>query len=257
MRTLGCGFERAYKEKQRRQNRVQLQEGHIQPMTSLKLASYVEQKEFWPKTGRHILAQFDETSIVVYQAFNPVIAQYAVVHSTFAGCPVFSMTRMTWIKTNFLWMMYRCGWATKDDNQKRVLAIRIPCRTFEAILSRACVTSHHSAADAADSDAWRAQLAKSDVRLQWDPDHSPTGGKLERRAIQLGLKGGALELYLDSILHVEDITDSLVSPQADAALSGNVQELQTPLEGIYLPTDVALQAHIGLSSSSTGATLSE
>ena len=27
------------------------------------------------------------------------------------------------------------------------------------------------------------------VRLQWDPDHSPTYGKMQRRAIQLGLKG--------------------------------------------------------------------
>ena len=27
------------------------------------------------------------------------------------------------------------------------------------------------------------------VRLQWDPDHSPSYEKLERRAIQLGLKG--------------------------------------------------------------------
>ena len=27
------------------------------------------------------------------------------------------------------------------------------------------------------------------VRLQWDPDHDPEGGKCERRAIQLGLKG--------------------------------------------------------------------
>jgi len=34
-------------------------------------------------------------------------------------------------------------------------------------------------------------LTKDDimVRLQWDPDHSPKGEKLARRAIQLGLKG--------------------------------------------------------------------
>ena len=31
-------------------------------------------------------------------------------------------------------------------------------------------------------------LAQCDVRLQWDPDHSPVGGNLTRRAIQLGLK---------------------------------------------------------------------
>ena len=29
---------------------------------------------------------------------------------------------------------------------------------------------------------------KSDVRLQWDPDHLPNGESYKRRAIQLGLR---------------------------------------------------------------------
>ena len=45
--------------------------------------------------------------------------------------------------------------------------------------------------------SWNLQLQKSKklsnqdimVRLQWDPDHTPCGDKLARRAIQLGLKG--------------------------------------------------------------------
>ena len=43
--------------------------------------SYMEQltKE-WPRRGRHILAQYDDHSIVVYQAFCPEIAEYAVKH---------------------------------------------------------------------------------------------------------------------------------------------------------------------------------
>ena len=49
---------------------------------------------------------------------------------------MFSYSRMSWIKTNFLWMMYRCGWATKR-NQERVLAIRITRQGFEEILSKA------------------------------------------------------------------------------------------------------------------------
>ena len=44
-----------------------------------KAQSYVEQRdEVWPKAGRHILAQYDEESVVVYQAFCPEIAEYAV-----------------------------------------------------------------------------------------------------------------------------------------------------------------------------------
>lgn len=41
---------------------------------------YSLQKGDWPKDGKHILAQYDEKTIVVYQAFNPSIAEYAVSH---------------------------------------------------------------------------------------------------------------------------------------------------------------------------------
>ena len=44
-----------------------------------KVQSYVEQRDgVWPQEGRHILAQYDEDSIVVYQAYCPEIAEYAV-----------------------------------------------------------------------------------------------------------------------------------------------------------------------------------
>lgn len=40
---------------------------------------YVKQtQEHWPTYGNHILAQFDDDSIVVYQAYEPMIAQFAV-----------------------------------------------------------------------------------------------------------------------------------------------------------------------------------
>jgi len=46
-----------------------------------KVQKYLEQKEQeWPKEGRHILAQYDESSVVVYQAYCPEIADYAVEH---------------------------------------------------------------------------------------------------------------------------------------------------------------------------------
>lgn len=47
----------------------------------------------------------------------------------------FFKQRMTWIKTNFLWMMHRCAWATKK-NQDRVLAIWIKRILFEKILRK-------------------------------------------------------------------------------------------------------------------------
>ncbi|KAI1704783.1 hypothetical protein DdX_14003 [Ditylenchus destructor] len=59
--------------------------------------------------------------IVVYQAYNNEIANFALANGYFGG-PKFSLERMSWIKPGFMWMMYRSGWATKP-NQERVLAI--------------------------------------------------------------------------------------------------------------------------------------
>ncbi|MDB5311515.1 MAG: hypothetical protein JWO38_5717 [Gemmataceae bacterium] len=64
---------------------------------------YTEQVKVWPKQGRHVLAQFDDQTVVVYQAYAPAIGRFAVEHGAFGGA--FSYARMSWIKTNFLWMM--------------------------------------------------------------------------------------------------------------------------------------------------------
>ena len=39
-----------------------------------------QQEEVWPKEGRHILAQYDDETIIVYQAYCPEIAEYAIEH---------------------------------------------------------------------------------------------------------------------------------------------------------------------------------
>ena len=38
---------------------------------------------------------------------------------------------------------------------------------------------------------------KSDVRLQWDPDHLPNGESHKRRAIQLGMRNKVYTIYAD------------------------------------------------------------
>ncbi len=127
---------------------------------------YTEGREHWPREGRIILAQFDEASdaVCVYQAFRPAIAAYAVEHQRFIGCPDYNETRMTWVKPGFLWMMFRCGWAAKH-NQERVLAIWVKREAFERYLIAA-----------------RSKGSKPvngiNVRVQWDPgnlDLSPVG----------------------------------------------------------------------------------
>ena len=49
----------------------------------LKPINYLGQTKYWPDTGRVILARFDEDCVVVYQAFKPSIADYAVQHQRY------------------------------------------------------------------------------------------------------------------------------------------------------------------------------
>src|SRR3954454_14027306 len=95
---------------------------------------YLEQRQRWPAGGRHVLAQFDDDSVVVYQAYRPEIGQFAAKNGYFGGA--FSLGRMSWVKPNFLWMMSRSGWGTKEG-QEVTLAVRLRRTAFDAILKEA------------------------------------------------------------------------------------------------------------------------
>jgi len=161
---------------------------------NLPTEAYEAQAERWPRSGRHILAHYDEASIVVYQAYRPSIAAFAVAEGRLGG-PEFSFARMSWIKPNYLWMMFRSRWGTKEG-QESTLGLRISREFFERILEQAVPSSYDSRLFA-DHESWKSAGDQSDVRLQWDPDHSPSGANLERRAIQLGLRGKTLRAVRD------------------------------------------------------------
>jgi hypothetical protein len=204
---------------------------------------YVDQTARWPKDGRHILAQFDAESIVVYQAYRPAIGHYAAEHGHFGG-PEFGYGRMSWIKPNFLWMMYRCGWATKE-NQEVVLAVRIRRDGFDEILRQA-VPSTFVAALFESESAWQESLRTSNVRLQWDPDHEPHGGRLLRRAIQLGLRGEVLKSYCGPwIVSIEDISDFVRAQHAVLTEQG-LGALMTPNEEVYPVRDPQVRTRLGM-----------
>ena len=127
--------------------------------------------------------------------------------------------------------MYRCGWASKEG-QEVVLAIRIQRQAFDQILNLAIHSSYKSKVYES-RDTWKESLQSSEVRLQWDPDHSPDGANLERRAIQLGLRGTILEQYSrDWIIEINDITD-FVAIQRKNATAERYHELMVPAERIY------------------------
>jgi len=80
---------------------------------------------------------------------------------------------------------------------------------------------------------WNGLLTESAVRLQWDPDHDPVGGKHERRAIQLGLAGDVLCKYDQSwIVSIEDISGFVTEQRTNAASDG-FANLVAPREEIY------------------------
>jgi hypothetical protein len=207
----------------------------------VELEPYLSQRERWPVRGRHILASYDDASIVVYQAYRPAIADAAVRDQALGGGG-FGFGRMSWVKPNFLWMMYRCGWATKPD-QERVLAVRIRRAAFDAILAAAVPSSPTPQLPEA---VWKAALARSEVRLQWDPDHHPSGAKLERRAIQLGLRGGTLLRYATSdVVAIEDVTP-FVASQRSSIQTGALELLTMPRERVYPVLDGATAERVGV-----------
>ena len=203
--------------------------------------SYTEQKTKSPKIGRYILAQFDEEGVIVYQAYRPEIGHFAATHGYFGG-DRFSLTRMSWIKPNFLWMMYRSGWGQKEG-QEVVLAVKIKREAFDLILDRAVRSSYNPDLYPTEKD-WKRAVSNSNVRLQWDPDHSPTGGKLERKAIQLGLRGDMLAFYArEWIISIEDISEFVYEQHHNLV---DFSQLIVPSEMIYPVKDpkVATQLQI-------------
>jgi hypothetical protein len=203
---------------------------------------YLEQVSTWPSEGRHILAHYDADTIVVYQAYQPSIGEYAIRHHKFGG--EFSYSRMSWIKPNFLWMMFRSGWGAKEG-QETTLGLRLRRRFFDSILAQA-VASSLNQADQTSPDEWKASLASSNVRLQWDPDHDPHGNAVARRAIQLGLRGPVLEDFgKRELIDVIDMTE-FVARQRELLSRVGIGELRTPVERLYNPDDVAIARRLKL-----------
>lgn len=130
--------------------------------------------------------------------------------------------------------------------QEVVLAIWIKRSAIEEILA-AAVHSSYVPELYPDKSAWQRALKQSQVRLQWDPDHHPTGTKLERRAIQLGLRGEVLAAYAkDRIVNIEDISDFVQKQREN--IKSDCAELITPQERVYSVFDTETQAKLRLSA---------
>lgn len=196
----------------------------------LKTKLYKEQIKEWPNEGHHIMAQYDDEKVIVYQSYRPAIGNFAMNNQYFGG--PFKYTRMTWIKPNFLWMMYRNGWGTKEG-QEIVLAIHLKREAFERYLSKA-VYSNYQEDIYTTRENWQEQVKNSSIRLQWDPDHNPYGDKIDRRAIQIGIRNNEIIKYAtEDIIEIEDISQ-FVKEQHQHVLNKELDKLIVPEEKPYL-----------------------
>lgn len=145
----------------------------------------------------------DARTVTVYQAYSHAIADAAIAAQRFVA--PFSFERMTWVKPSFLWMMERCGWATKA-NQERVLALRLHRRHFDALVAMA-VPTHFDPRWDATPEAWRARLATARAHVQWDPERNVRGAKLDHRTIQLGVGRALVKAFATEwIAGLDDVT---------------------------------------------------
>lgn len=208
----------------------------------LQLEPYGDQAAGWPAEGRHILAQYDADSVVVYRAYRPEIGHFAARNGCFGDG--FSLSRMSWIKPGFLWMMHRSAWGT-NEGQTVVPAVRITRAALDAILAQAVLSAYDPAVHR-DEGQWLHDVAHSLVRAQWDPDYTPRNAGLTRRAIQLGLHGEMLAHYAGKwVVGIEDISPLVAALRAQVR-TGTTAELSTPAERVYPVADEGVATRLGM-----------
>ncbi|WP_190109072.1 DUF4291 domain-containing protein [Streptomyces cinnamoneus] len=153
--------------------------------------------------NHRIRALHTASTVTVYQAYDPRIGLPAARDGRFPAA--WKRDRMTWIKPSFLWMMYRCGWGTKEG-QETVLAVEISREGFEWALRNACL-SHYERGVHPDPAAWKKQLKAAPARVQWDPERDLHLKPLPHRSLQLGLSGEASRRYADEwTVAITDVT---------------------------------------------------
>ena len=193
-----------------------------------------------------IRADYNQHTITVYQAYNDAIADVAVRDGRF-GAP-FSFNRMTWIKPSFMWMMERSNWGLKKD-QQHILAIRIKRTFFDTLLEQAVLTTP-KAHVYPHAGIWETLFAQANVYVQWDPERSINGKKLEHRSLQLGISRNLISQFNeDAIVAIDDMTP-LVRKCHNLLINGKTTQAKSflPPEKIY-PVSAAARKALGMKNS--------
>ena len=190
-----------------------------------------------------IRADYDATTIVVYQAYPKAIAEAALKAGTFVA--PFSFGRMTWIKPSFLWMMERSNWGLKAG-QEHILAVRITRTGWEEALAQAVLT-HPEKGVYRDEEDWRRQFEQAPVYVQWDPERTLRGAALDYKSIQVGISRHVIKQYVDEwIVGIQDMTP-LVRKMHGLLQSGQATKAKgfLPKERVYSVPE-AIKKQLGM-----------
>lgn len=154
-----------------------------------------------------IRADFDASTIVIYQAYPRSIAEAALKAGRFVE--PFSFNRMTWIKPSFLWLMHRSNWGQKAG-QECILAVRISRAGWERALGCAVLTAYDPAAYASKAE-WADAFARTTVQVQWDPERNLRGAGLQHGSIQVGIGRDMIREYNESwLVGLRNMTPTVV-----------------------------------------------
>ena len=192
---------------------------------------------------QEIRAVYDNHTITVFQAYNAAIAVPAIKNNRFES--PFSFNRMTWIKPSYLWLMERSNWATKS-NQEYILGIKIKREAWEKALGL-CILTHPDEAVYSNGLDWELKFNEAEVHIQWDPERTIRGAKLNIRSIQVGIGRTLIEEF--NAKWIEEIVDytALTNKINQLRKSGKYKEAERllPKERIYnLPA--SLEKQIGI-----------
>jgi hypothetical protein len=192
---------------------------------------------------QEIRAEYDKNTITVYQAYSKNIALPAIKNNRFEK--PFSFNRMTWIKPSYLWLMERSNWGTKS-NQEFILGIKIKREGWEKALSSGILT-HPDKEIYASGLEWEEQFNNAKVHIQWDPERTLRGGKLQERTIQVGISRFLIEEYNNE--WIEEIIDltPLTKKINQLRKAGKHKEAKRllPNERVY-SLNTAIQKRIGV-----------
>ncbi len=176
-----------------------------------------------------VFADYDEEGVYVYQAFKPKIVAVAVELGTFGKG--FGLDRITWIKPSLCWVLRRTKYGTKNRMQA-VARIKISHEAFKEILNQSIETHWKEELFPREED-WQKAINQSDVIHQWDPERDIIGKRLNRQAIQIGIRGEVIKKYVsDFIIGVEDVSE-LVHEIGRVKKSNSGRYPDTPVEKEY------------------------